>query len=100
MNVILETLIEEKQRNIQMQQSYVDEISKMPKGSISIKKIGKKEYCYLKYRNGDKFISKYIGHCDEKLEDLNKQVEKRRYFEKILKELKAEYKIISKVVRD
>ena len=98
MNVIIETLIEEKQRNIQMQQSYLGEIDKLPKGSISIKKIGKKEYCYLKYRVGDKFVSKYIGHCDEKLEDIKKQVEKRRYFEKTLRELKAEYKIISKVV--
>lgn len=100
MNIIVGTLIEEKQRNMEMQESYIAEISKLPRGSISIKRIGKKNYCYLKYRDGDKFISKYVGNCEQKLDDLKKQVEKRRYFEKSLKELKAEYKIISKIVRD
>ncbi len=100
MNIIVGTLIEEKKRNREMQESYITEISKLPRGSISVKKIGKKNYCYLKYRNGDKFISKYVGNCEQKLDDLKRQVEKRKYFEKSLKELKAEYKIISKIVRD
>ena len=100
MNIIVGTLIEEKKRNSEMQESYITEISKLPRGSISVKKIGKKDYCYLKYRDGDKFISKYVGNCEQKLDDLKRQVEKRKYFEKSLKELKAEYKIISKIVRD
>ncbi len=100
MNIIVVTLIEEKKRNREMQESYITEISKLPRGSISVKKIGKKNYCYLKYRDGDKFISKYVGNCEQKLNDLKRQVEKRKYFEKSLKELKAEYKIISKIVRD
>lgn len=100
MNIIVGTLIEEKKRNMEMQESYIIEISKLPRGSISVKKIGKKDYCYLKYRDGDKFISKYVGNCEQKLDDLKRQVEKRKYFEKLLKELKAEYKIISKIVRD
>ena len=100
MNVIKGVLIEEKQRNLQMQNSYKYEISKLPKGSVTIKRVGNKEYCYLKYRNGDKIISKYIGNCAENLENVKNQVEKRRHFEKLLKELKAEYKMICKIVKD
>ena len=100
MNVILGTLIEEKQRNVRMQKNCIDEIAKLPKGSLSVKRIGKNEYCYLKYRQGKKFVSKYIGKCDERIEELKQQIEKRRYLEKLLRNLKDEYKLITKVVRD
>jgi len=100
MNVILGTLVEEKQRNIRMQESCVDEIEKLPRGSLSVKRIGKNDYCYLKYRRGDKFISEYIGKCDENVGKIKKQIEKRRYFEKLLRDLKEEYKLITRVVKD
>lgn len=83
-----------------MQKGYIDEINAIPKGSISIKKIGSKKYCYLKYRDGNKFISKYAGNYENNFEQIKKQVEKRRHFEKILKELKLKYKMISKIVKD
>ncbi len=100
MNVILGTLMEEKVRNLNMQQSCIDEINKLPKGSLSVKRIGKNEYCYLKYRRGEKFISEYIGKCDDNIGEIKKQINKRRYFEKLLRDLKAEYKLIIKVVKD
>jgi hypothetical protein len=99
-NVIESMLAEERQRNLDMQKSYIDEIAKLPKGSVVVKKVGNKEYCYLKYRMGAKFISQYMGSAPEKAEQLKKQVEKRRHFEKLLRELKTEYKIICKVVKD
>ena len=100
MNVIEGMLAEERQRNLNMQNSYSDEISKLPKGSVVIKKIGNKEYCYLKYRQRDKFISKYMGHAAENAEKIKDQVNKRRHFEKLLRELKVEYKLISRVIKD
>ena len=100
MNVIESMLVEERQRNLDMQKSYNDEINNLPKGSVVVKKIGNKEYCYLKYRQGEKFVSQYMGHASEKAEQLKKEVEKRRHFEKLLRELKAEYKLICKIVKD
>ena len=41
-----------------------------------------------------------MGSASENAEQLSKQVEKRRHFEKLLRELKAEYKMISKIVKD
>jgi len=99
-NVIESMLAEERQRNLDMQKSYIAEIHKLPKGSVVVKKVGNKEYCYLKYRQGEKFISQYMGPASEKAEQLKKEVEKRRHFEKLLRELKAEHKIIRKVVKD
>ena len=100
MNVIESMLLEEKERNLDMQRSYIDEINDLPKGSVTVKKIGNKEYCYLKFRQGEKFISKYMGIASENAEQLSKQIEKRRHFEKLLRELKVEYKMISKIVKD
>ena len=100
MNVIEGILAEERQRNLDMQNSYSDEIGKLPKGTVVIKKVGNKEYCYLKYRQGNKFISEYMGHAAENADKLREQVNKRRYFEKLLRELQAEYKLICKVVKD
>lgn len=100
MNVIKGVLIEEKQRNMEMQESYINEIKKLPKGSVTIKRIGKKDYCYLKYRNGSKTVTEYAGSCEKNLNTLRQQVEKRRHYEKLLRELKAEYKIINRVVKD
>jgi hypothetical protein len=81
MNVIESMLSEEKERNLDMQKSYSDEINNLPKGSVTIKKIGNNEYCYLKYRQGKKFISEYMGSAAENAEQLLKQVGKRRYYE-------------------
>ncbi|MCL1982697.1 MAG: hypothetical protein FWG53_06410 [Clostridiales bacterium] len=100
MNVIESMLLEEKERNLDMQKSYIDEINDLPKGSVSVKKIGNKEYCYLKFRQGKKFISKYMGSASENAEQLSMQIEKRRHFEKLLRELKVEYEMISKIVKD
>ena len=100
MSVLSGVLLEEKQRNLDMQESYVAEIKKLPKGSIRIKKRGNKEYCYLKYRERDKVITKYIGVASKCLPHLQAQVEKRKYFDELLKELEMEYKMICKVVKD
>jgi hypothetical protein len=93
-------LSEEKERNLNMQKNYSEEISALPRGSVTVKKIGNKKYCYLKYRQGEKFVSEYMGNAHENAEHLLKLVEKRRHFEKMLRELKAEYKMICKVVKD
>ena len=99
MTVIEGVLLEEKQRNLSMQESYKKELSSLPKGSIVIKKIGNKDYCYLKYREGKKVITKYAGQSSN-LESLKNQIEKRKYFEDVLRKLDKEYKLISKVIKE
>ena len=51
MTVLENVLVEERDRNISMRESYMHELNVLPKGAITIKKIGNKQYCYLKYRD-------------------------------------------------
>ena len=43
---------------------YQSELSILPKGAISEKKVGEKTYYYLKYRDGKKVISQYVSKKD------------------------------------
>lgn len=61
MNLILHTVKQEKQRVEYMLAKYQSELSALPKGVISEKKVGEKTYYYLKYRDGKKVISQYVS---------------------------------------
>jgi hypothetical protein len=100
MNVIYEMLAEEKKRNIKMQQAYRSELEKLPKGTICKKIIGNKAYFYLKYRQGKKIISKYVGKDSEQISILIEKIKKRKYLENVIRELRAEYRTLCKVVKD
>lgn len=80
-----------------MQEEYEYKIEDLPKGTVISKKVGNNEYFYLKYRNGKKTVTDYIGRDISKVEDIVKQINKRRHFEKMLLELKKESKVIDKL---
>lgn len=80
-----------------MQQEYENKIEQLPKGTIVSKKVGNQEYFYLKYRNGKKTITDYIGGDISKVEEVLSQIKKRKHFEKMLLELKKESKVKDKL---
>jgi len=89
-------MIEEEARRIQlMQQEYMNRINDLPKGSLVIKKVGNHEYYYLKYREGKKTLTD-IGRDVEKVEEVRNQLDKRKHFERMLRDFIKEYKIIMK----
>lgn len=98
MSLFLEMIREESQRNLLMQHQYETKINQLPKGKIISKKVGNYEYCYLKYRDGEKTITDYIGRDKKKIENIRKQIDQRKHFEKMLAELKEEGKLIQKVI--
>ena len=98
--VIYDTLKEEKQRNLEMQKTYVQEIESLPKGSIMTKTVSGKKYYYLKYRQGNKIKNDYIGKDESVVAEILKEIEKRKYLQGVLKRLKLEYKQISIIVKD
>ncbi|MFA9560431.1 hypothetical protein ACERII_24325 [Evansella sp. AB-rgal1] len=61
MSLMLDMIEEEARRNQLMQQEYMNRINHLPKGSLVIKKVGNHEYYYLKYREGKKTLTDYIG---------------------------------------
>ena len=98
--VVYGMLQEEKQRNLEMQKTYAQEIEALPKGSIMTKTVSGKKYYYLRYRQGDKVKNDYIGKDESVVEEIKRDIEKRKYLQDVLKRLKLEYKQINLIVKD
>lgn len=96
LNLILHTIKQEKQRIEYMLAKYQKEFSASPKGAISKKTVGEKPYYYLKYRDGKKVVSHYIGK--KEIENVRVLVEKRRHIEAMMKSLQEEKAIADKVL--
>lgn len=61
MNMILSTVLQEKQRIDYMLARYQETLSELPKGTISEKLINGNTYYYLKYRDGKKSFQNMWG---------------------------------------
>ena len=96
MNLILNTILQEKERIDRMLAKYQEELETLPKGTISEKKVKQSTYFYLKYRDGKKVISKYIPQKD--VEAVREQVEKRRHVETMIRSLQEERAIAEKAL--
>lgn len=98
MNMILTTIVQEKERIEYMLMKYREEYDRLPKGSISEKKAGDKTYYYLKYRDGKKVVSQYISKSQ--IDEIRAQIEKRKHIEAMIKSLQEELAIANKVLEE
>ncbi len=96
LNLILSTILQEKERIDRMLAKYQEELGRLPKGTISEKKVKQSTYFYLKYREGKKVISRYIPQKD--VEAVREQVEKRRHIETMIRSLQEERAIAEKAL--
>ena len=96
LNLILSTILQEKERIDRMLAKYQEELGMLPKGTISEKKVKQSTYYYLKYREGKKVISRYIPQKD--VEAVREQVEKRRHIETMIRSLQEERAIAEKAL--
>jgi|LSQX01.3.fsa_nt_gb hypothetical protein len=97
MAILKDMLKEELDRLTRMENSYIQKIDSLPKGSIINKSINGKKYAYLVYRSGLKVVTQYIK--PEELDDLKKKVEQRNKYKKDLQEIRKDIKVAKKVVR-
>ncbi|MCL2628520.1 MAG: hypothetical protein FWD44_07505 [Oscillospiraceae bacterium] len=101
MNTVFYGVVEEeKERNLERQEVYKDEIDKLPKGYLNKRKSKGIYYFYLQRRDGQQFISEYIGNDEAKVEEIRKLIAKRKHYEDLVKRLKLEYKQMCKVVKE
>ena len=98
--VVYGMLQEEKQRNLEAQETYRREIASLPKGSVVVKNISGNDYYYLKYRQDSKIKTDYLGRDKRKVERVKRKIEKRKHLQDVLKRLRLEYKQICKIVKD
>lgn len=99
MKVILGVLKEEEERLKALSKMYAKEIAGRPKGSISVKKFGKRRYAYLNVRDGDKVKTRYLGpeHAKE-VAALRKAIEDRRRYARWLREVQDNLKLLHRVL--
>jgi hypothetical protein len=64
----------------------IEQLQLLPKGYISKKVIKGNDYYYLQFIENGKIVSKYIRHVD--LPEIEKQIEKRKELERLLKKFK------------
>jgi len=91
-------LREEYDRLLLLRQNYFSKMKILPKGSLIIKKRGKKKYLYLSYRNENgKVVSDYVGMFDEmnaeRFNSISDEIELR-------KDLKKKYQNITRQIRE
>ena len=96
LNLILSTILQEKERIDRMLAKYQEELEMLPKGTISEKNVKQSTYFYLKYREGKKVISRYIPQKD--VDAVREQVEKRRHIETMIRSLQEERAIAEKAL--
>ena len=95
MNLIIDTILKEKIRIEYMLERYRKIIDELPRGSLSeVSKNGQKYY-YLKYREGKRVITKYLGKDAGNVPAL---IDKRKHTEAMIKSLEEELRIAKKAL--
>lgn len=95
MNLIIDTIQKEKTRIEYMLERYRKIIDDLPKGTLSESNKNGQKYYYLKYREGKKVITKYLGKDAGEMPAL---IEKRKHTEAMIKSLEEELKIANKAL--
>lgn len=94
---VIDNIIEkEKIRNREMRSAYEQRLLGFPRGSLTIRESKGRKYCYFKYRDGKKIITKYAG-TKKMLAELQEQIEERDRLVEMIKMLDAEYEKIEKM---
>ncbi len=100
MGTIFHILEDEYERLSQAEKVYGAAITKEVKGSPQIKHVGQKDYLYVAARHGAKVVYHYVGEVHSpKAEQAIKSINKRRKYEQLLKEVKADLKEVKKALR-
>lgn len=85
MAMVFDILEEEKRRLLSLKKRYQEQLSKLPRGSLSKKKRWNREYLYLAYREYDKVKFDYIGPVDsDAAQDVAAKVHRRKDLEEKL----------------
>ena len=94
---VIDSIIEkEKNRNREMRQACQQRLLEFPRGSLTIRESKGRKYCYFKYRDGKKIITKYAG-TEKMITELQEQIKKRDHLVEMIRTLDAEYEKIEKL---
>lgn len=97
MSVLMDVLKEEYERSKRIVASVDKELSRLPVGYISKKRIGGHIYFYIQFKENGKIKSQYINKKDAL--EFNKKVLRRRELLKNRRELLMDQKKIERVLK-
>ena len=95
LNLIIDMILKEKTRIEYMLNRYRKILDELPKGSVSEVNKNGQNYYYLKFREGKKVITKYLGKDAGNIPEL---IEKRKHTEAMIKSLENELRIAEKAL--
>ncbi len=98
MSLLVRTVQKEKERIEYMLNKYLQQLKELPKGSITAKNVGTNTYYYLKYREGKKVFTDYLGKDSERVQNIRTELEKRHHIETMITHLRTEQALASKVL--
>jgi hypothetical protein len=88
MAMVFDILEEEKRRLLSLKARYEQELSELPKGSLSRKRRWNREYLYLAYRESGKVKFEYVGPVDsEAAQNAEAKVHRRKTMEEKLRQV-------------
>ncbi len=86
--MVFDILEEEKRRLLSLKAQYQQQLSELPKGSLSRKKRWNREYLYLAYRDSGKVKFEYVGPVDsEAAQKTQAKVQRRKDIERKLSQV-------------
>ncbi|MCB0307951.1 MAG: hypothetical protein KDD48_01155 [Bdellovibrionales bacterium] len=101
MRQIKAILREELGHSKRMLQKYEKALKKLPKGSLVVKNINGKDYCYLAYRGGNKVHFKYLGKIpDEDIQEYQEAKEKKKQYRGFIKDLKEQVAFLQRALNE
>lgn len=101
MTILTSILTDEFERTERMLKKYLIDLSKLPKGSIVVKKRNDSKYCYLTYRDKQKIITEYLGTIDSnKVLMTRGKLMEREKLKNIILELKHELNKLDKILKN
>lgn len=100
MGVLKGVLEEEQARLKEVEKGYLREIAKLPEGSVQVKKIKEHSYPYRVLSKRGKVRCEYLGKLPEvDLKDLKDKIALRKKYQLLLKEARANQKMIQRALR-
>lgn len=100
MAIVHDILEDERKRLLELKKQYEDQLTDLPKGSISIKKRRGRNYCYLAFRDEDKVRFKYLGLPEsEAVAEMKSSLSRRKDIEANLKQVRQSLQEIERSLR-
>ncbi|TAL35708.1 MAG: hypothetical protein EPN93_09630 [Spirochaetes bacterium] len=97
---IIQGVLEEEYKRLQtLAEKYIQEISALPAGSLSVKNISGHRYAYIAKRVGGKIHFKYLGkESTPEVEKLRRRIAERRGLQAKLKTIKNDLAEIERAI--